>query len=416
MENVIKENIEIEKNNNISIMIRNTVISIIGIIMILVIFSHILNESKNISFIGIISIFFLLLIYTIFHILIKKNSKPKNSLELLLILISIIPIYFYDNGVKSPLFLIYLIILFEYTVVNDDTVSIILINLFILFINIMYIILIKDYSHLTITVLIADLVISILITYESKSIINFTKNVTNQYETEREDREKIEKINNDKDEFISTTSHELRTPISAVRGYLQLIIFIPEYENLKDEIKEKIEDLTNTTEDLMKLIENLLSASRLDLNRVFINKVDININNELVKTIQKVLKQASKKNIQIIFKPKVFDLIINTDPEKFSDAILNVLDNSIKFSEENKNIFIYTEKKDNKLYIKIKDQGKGISQDKLAHIFEKFEYDENNNKKTVLGLYLSKRFLDIIGGNIKVESKENIGTKTIIEI
>ena len=263
---------------------------------------------------------------------------------------------------------------------------------------------------------VGEFIMSILITYESKSIINFTKNVTNQYEIEREDREKIEKINKDKDEFISTTSHELRTPISAVRGYLQLITFFPEYQDLKIEIREKIEDLTNTTEDLTKLIENLLAASRLDLNRIFINKVDININSELLKTIDRIIKKSNDKNISIIFRPEIFDVIINTDPDKFSDSIFNILDNSVKFSENGKKIYIYVKKKNNKVIIKMKDQGIGISKDIKDHLFEKFQYNEDGSKKTVLGLYLSKRLLNTLGGDIEIKSQENIGTITIIEI
>ena len=416
MEDIIKESIEIEKNNNISVMIRNTIIAIIGIIIFVIIISFIFSESRNIYILSSISTIILFSIYIIFHILIKRNTRGKNSIELILIALSIIPIYFYINAVESPLFLIYLIILFEYTVVNDDVVGIIFINIVIIIINISYIFIIKNYSSQTIMLAIGEFVISILITYESKSIINFTKSVTNQYEVEREDREKIEKINKDKDEFISTTSHELRTPISAVRGYLQLITFSPEYQNLNPEVKEKIEDLTNTTEDLAKLIENLLSASRLDLNRIFINKVDININSELLKTIDRIIKKSKDKNISIIFRPRVFDLIINTDPDKFSDSIFNVLDNSVKFSKNDKNIYIYTKKKNNKVIIKVKDQGIGINNDIMSHLFEKFQYNQDGEKKTVLGLYLSKRLINILGGDIEIKSQENIGTIAIIEI
>ena len=416
MEDIIKESIETEKNNNISVMIRNTVIAIIGIIFFFIIGSYIFSQSRSIYLLSFISTIILLSIYIIFHILIKNNTRGKNSIELILIALSIIPIYFYNNAVKSPLFLIYLIILFEYTVVNDDVVGVILINTVITIINISYIFIIKDYSSQTIMLAIGEFVMSILITYESKSIINFTKSVTDQYEVEREDREKIEKINKDKDEFISTTSHELRTPISAVRGYLQLITFFPEYQNLNPEVREKIEDLTNTTEDLTKLIENLLSASRLDLNRIFINKVDININSELFKTIDRIIKKSKDKNISIIFRPSVFDLVINTDPDKFSDSIFNILDNSVKFSQNDRKIYIYTKKKNNKLIIKIKDQGTGINKDIMSHLFEKFQYNKDGSKKTVLGLYLSKRLLNILGGDIEIKSQENIGTITIIEI
>ena len=136
MEDIIKKSIETEKNNNISIMIRNTIIAIIGIIVFFIIGSYIFSQPRSIYLLSFISTIILIVIYIIFHILIKNNTKLKNSIELILIAFSIIPIYFYNSGVKSPLFLIYLIILFEYTVVNDDVVGVILINILITIINI----------------------------------------------------------------------------------------------------------------------------------------------------------------------------------------------------------------------------------------------------------------------------------------
>ena len=245
--------------------------------------------------------------------------------------------------------------------------------------------------------------------------MNYNVNIKDKYEIERESREKIEKINNDKDEFISTTSHELRTPVAAIRGYLQLIQFYPEYKDVKPEIIERFSSLENIIEDLSTLIENLLNASRLDLNRIFVNKLNVNINQEVISAIGTVLKKAKKKNITILFNPKVVNIFLILDPEKFIDAISNIIDNSIKFSSENSIILISIENKNNKIKIKIKDKGIGMSKEKLSKLFDKFDNSEENTKKTVLGMYLAKRFIDIIGGNIIVQSKEKIGTTTIIE-
>lgn len=416
MEDRIRKDIEREKDMNISYMIKNTLIIFIGVVFLIYLVSNILKTVSYLNLEAIISAILLIIIYVVFHIITKKVSKSKNSLELIFIFLSIIPIYFYIGGVKSPLVLIYFIILFEYIVVNSERIHIILFNTAIVIINILYIIIMHDFSSTAIMMEFATVTISILISYEAKSTINFTSSITQKYEFEKENREKIDKINKDKDEFISTTSHELRTPIAAVRGYLQLITLDPSYKTLNEEIISEIDKLIIITDDLTKLIENLLNVSRLDLNRIFINNVEFNLNDEILKTVERIIKKASKKNINIIFKPRTFDIKITTDPDKLSDSIFNLLDNSVKFSKDGESIYIHANSKENKIYIKIKDHAGGIPARKMGHIFEKFENSSDKSKKTVLGLYLSKRFINILGGKIFIKSKENIGTTAIIEI
>ena len=164
------------------------------------------------------------------------------------------------------------------------------------------------------------------------------------------------------------------------------------------------------------MVDNLLNTSRIDLNRIYINKVDTNLNLQIFKSFAKIVQKAELKKMKLIFKPYTENTIVNTDSEKLSDVIVNIIDNSIENSPEGAEIIITTEKKDNTNLIIIRDFGYGIPQDILPHIFEKFYITSNKNKRTGLGLYLSYNFMRMIGGSLKIESIENTGTTAIIEI
>jgi signal transduction histidine kinase len=278
--------------------------------------------------------------------------------------------------------------------------------------NLSYIILYPSSAHLPISITL--LIFIIVIAIESRTLLKQLDKVTQKYIKERKNREKIENVNKEKDEFISTISHELRSPMTAIRGYLQLLNIDPQYKELPKETLAKVQDLYNNTESLNKLIDNLLNSSRIDLGRLYINKKDTPINTIIIKAIDRVIQSAQDKNIKILLNSRTNNITINTDPEKLQDVIVNLLDNAIKYSNESSIIHVIATINNQKVYIKIKDHGIGISKDRIDTLFNK-NYD-NTDKKIGLGLYISNSFMNLIGGNISINSKEKIGTTAIVEI
>jgi signal transduction histidine kinase len=416
METDIQKSIELEKNQKLSIMIRNT-IAVFAIIMGILLFNLSFFDITHLQSIFIISasggsIFIVLIL----NYLVRSPSANKNRLELFLFFIIVSPLVILFGGPKSPFVIVYMIILFQAIIIDEDNFNFVIANILPIFINIIYIIITKDIGLEIIVFIIMEILINIFLSIESKDLLYITHTILNKYKDEKKTTEMMENVNKEKDEFISTASHELRSPISAVRGYLQLLTIDEDYQKLPRDTYDDLKRLTASAEDLNKVVDNLLNTSRIDLNRIYINKVDTNLNLQIFKSFAKIVQKAELKKMKLIFKPYTENTIVNTDSEKLSDVIVNIIDNSIENSPEGAEIIITTEKKDNTNLIIIRDFGYGIPQDILPHIFEKFYITSNKNKRTGLGLYLSYNFMRMIGGSLKIESIENTGTTAIIEI
>ncbi|MHB8442756.1 MAG: sensor histidine kinase [Patescibacteria group bacterium] len=416
METDIQKSIELEKNQKLSIMIRNT-IAVFAIIMGILLFNLSFFNITHLQSIFIISasggsIFIVLIL----NYLVRSPSANKNRLELFLFFIIVSPLVILFGGPKSPFVIVYMIILFQAIIIDEDNFNFVIANILPIFINIIYIIITKDIGLEIIVFIIMEILINIFLSIESKDLLYITHTILNKYKDEKKTTEMMENVNKEKDEFISTASHELRSPISAVRGYLQLLTIDEDYQKLPRDTYDDLKRLTASAEDLNKVVDNLLNTSRIDLNRIYINKVDTNLNLQIFKSFAKIVQKAELKKMKLIFKPYTENTIVNTDSEKLSDVIVNIIDNSIENSPEGAEIIITTEKKDNTNLIIIRDFGYGIPQDILPHIFEKFYITSNKNKRTGLGLYLSYNFMRMIGGSLKIESIENTGTTAIIEI
>ena len=362
----------------------------------------------------------LLIQIVITHYVIRKKSHIKNIIEIIFLILISVSISYLTGGPQSPFFVINFVLLFESIIININATNFNLIgaNLIIIASEILFILLHHAYSSFTIGMFMIDLFVLITITIESRKLIIIVKGVNEKYNIEREKKEKFENINKQRDEFISITSHELRSPITALRGYLELLTLDEGYLKLLREIIDAIQDIRNQSNTLGNFIEDILNTSRLDLNRLFVSKTDTNLNLQIYKSVGKSILKATKKNINITFKPKEEQSVVTTDPDKIANVISNLLDNAIEFSKPNSTIFISLYKKQGRYFIKIKDHGIGIPEQDKAHLFEKYyKFSNNENHKgSGLGLYLSLNFMRLLGGDLTITSKENKWTKAIIEI
>ena len=360
--------------------------------------------------------FFSVLLATIVIVILQfvhfKSQVFTNKIYLLILFIISLTLSFYYKDLQLTLLVGNSFLLFNLIVIDNSNMNLILSILLVNITNLSYIILYPSSAHLLILIIL--LIFMIVIAIESRTLLKQLDKVTQKYIKERKNREKIENVNKEKDEFISTISHELRSPMTAIRGYLQLLNIDPQYKELPKETLAKVQDLYNNTESLNKLIDNLLNSSRIDLGRLYINKKDTPINTIIIKAIDRVIQSAQDKNIKILLNSRTNNITINTDPEKLQDVIVNLLDNAIKYSNESSIIHVIATINNQKVYIKIKDHGIGISKDRIDTLFNK-NYD-NTDKKIGLGLYISNSFMNLIGGNISINSKEKIGTTAIVEI
>lgn len=221
--------------------------------------------------------------------------------------------------------------------------------------------------------------------------------------------EQIEKIKN---EFISIASHQLRTPLSAIKWYLEMLKD-QNSENKNDE-PEIINNIEQSNERMITLVNSLLNISRIESGRMEI-KPQITKLDELVNDVKEEFEiMAKEKNIKIDLQLDSKLQAISIDPKLIREVYKNLVSNAIKYSNPNTHIKIEVFKKDNFIESTIVDQGYGIPVEEKKKIFEKFYRAKNVVKLDVegngLGLYLTKAIVEASGGQIWFESTIGTGT------
>lgn len=238
-----------------------------------------------------------------------------------------------------------------------------------------------------------------------------------KYQTEKELEQKLQEslakekeLNEMKNKFVASVSHEFRTPLSAILSSVQII---KKYGDKLDEEKlenhySKIEFATN---HIVNLLDDILLISRAD-REILKNNPQRFILSEIIDLTIQLQKSNLKRGQVINLKLNYPQNEIFIDNKLLQHIIGNLLSNALKYSDENSIIDLDIEEKNENLSITVKDKGIGIAEEDLPYIFEPFYRTENskNIKGTGLGLNIVKRCVELMNGTIKVESKINEGT------
>ena len=224
-------------------------------------------------------------------------------------------------------------------------------------------------------------------------------------------------------EFFANISHELRTPLNIILGAIQLIA-----RDIKDEEKpinkRKIINNINIEKQncfrLLRLINNLIDSTKLDSGYFELSMTNCNIVEVVEEITLSVAQYINNNNINLIFDTDVEERILACDPDKIERIMLNLLSNSLKFTNEGGSIFVNILDGEECITISVEDTGIGIPKEKIDIIFDRFrQVDKSftrNYEGSGIGLSLVKSLLEMHGGVISVESKYGAGTKFIIKL
>lgn len=216
-------------------------------------------------------------------------------------------------------------------------------------------------------------------------------------------------------DFVSMASHELRTPLTSIVGYLSVFVSENQGKIPKEEM-ELIDRSLSSSKQLLILVGNLLSVNKIEKEQLTLSKEPLDWQETLIKAIEDLQNQAKLKNIVLTLAqapsqlPKVL-----ADPIRINEVIDNLVANAINYTNPGGRIEVSTQATPNEVITTISDNGIGIPQEAIPHLFSKFFRVSNQlqkaNKGTGLGLYISKSIIVKLGGKIWVESELGKGTK-----
>jgi two-component system, OmpR family, sensor histidine kinase ArlS len=221
----------------------------------------------------------------------------------------------------------------------------------------------------------------------------------------------LEILKNDRDEFLASISHELRTPLTYIKGYAD----IARRQETNSEDRDKyLGIIVEETGKLATLVKELFNLAKMDENTFSIEKEEVHLRPYLELLIEKV-SPALQENRMALLLDCPDDLFAQIDPVRFEQVILNLIDNARKYSEPNTRIFIDVALITGRIHIVVKDEGKGIPEEDLPRIFERFyRVDKSRTRAlggTGLGLAIVKQLVEAHKGTITVKSSPNHGTE-----
>ncbi|WP_297712336.1 ATP-binding protein [Clostridium sp.] len=231
-------------------------------------------------------------------------------------------------------------------------------------------------------------------------------------------RSEVEKL---RLEFFANLSHELRTPLNLIFSSLQTIELI-EKDLLKknNRLKNYIEIINQNSKRLLKLVNNLIDSTKFDCGYYEYNPQNYNIVNFIENIAMAVAEFAKQNDITLIFDTDVEEKIMAFDLEKLERTILNLLSNSIKYTNSSGKIEVLLKDCGETFNITVKDNGIGIPDDKLKVIFERFKQVEDRLRKrsegSGIGLSIVKDLINIQGGIIDVKSEFGVGSEFTVKL
>ncbi len=262
----------------------------------------------------------------------------------------------------------------------------------------------------------AHILIAILISYYILVPFRAIEEYKRSYAFQEETR-LLKSVESLKRNFISLMSHDIKTPVAKIVGQADILLRTNEGKN--PELTQGLHNIIDATKELNKFISSILDLTKVESSSLNLNKVSKDINQIIESVIDNLKFEAGNANIKIVKElSPLFPITI--DVTLLFRVISNLVENAIKYGGEGSQIEINTWDDDSWVFVKIKDNGAGMQESDLEHIFDKFYRIKNDANHAIkgsgLGLYLVKYFVELHDGQISVDSKLGEGTTFLIKL
>lgn len=235
----------------------------------------------------------------------------------------------------------------------------------------------------------------------------------------REANTKLKELDKLKDEFISVAAHELRAPMTAIKGYLSIIL-----EGDAGEVSAKaveyIRDAVEGNDRLLRLIDNMLNVSKAEQGKMTYNMGTVRLSDVARKIFTEFKPNAERKGLQLsVDIPRGLEDLVYVDQDRIFEVAGNIVSNAVKYTDKGSVIIRLVQVKGDRVRFEVADTGPGISKQEQVKLFQKFQRVESGAGKTIgsgLGLYISKLLVEIFRGKIGVSSDSGKGSNFWFEL
>jgi signal transduction histidine kinase len=217
-----------------------------------------------------------------------------------------------------------------------------------------------------------------------------------------------------KSEFLANTSHELRTPLNSVIGFSEILLE-ESMGDLNDTQKKYVSNISKSGKHLLEIINEILDLSRIESGKIEIHREKFDLNKVFEEIREVMTSQAAAKSIDLQITSNENNLTVFADRRMIKQIIFNLVDNAMKFTPQNGNVSITAKiSNENKILVSVSDTGIGIPENKIEEIFDPFIQVDGSTKRSYggigLGLSIVKKYVEMHGGDVWVESKIGEGS------
>ena len=218
----------------------------------------------------------------------------------------------------------------------------------------------------------------------------------------------------ERDLFTNMIAHEFRTPLTAIKGYASLL---GDSETLKVNERQHLEKITLSTERLLDLVNDFLEVARIQSGKMQLTKEPLDVQSVCAEVVAALTPIASEKNLVLTVAELSAPVMLETDHQRFYQVLQNLVSNSIKYTKSGA-VEVVVEETPLQVSVRIKDTGMGISAEDQQKLFAPFArvggVESTGVTGTGLGMWITKQYVELLGGTIAVESIKNVGTHVVL--